>query len=104
LPDPPPTLTYSLSLHDALPILALREPAPYFLMLCAAVWITPRHAIERARRRGRESSWTERGNIVTSGPFLLKEFRPNERTVVSRSEEHTSDSSHDQISYAVFCL
>src|SRR2546421_1150949 len=22
----------------------------------------------------------------------------------SRSEEHTSDSSHDQISYAVFCL
>src|SRR5206468_12746762 len=24
--------------------------------------------------------------------------------VVTRSEEHTSNSSHDQISYAVFCL
>src|SRR5206468_8699872 len=26
------------------------------------------------------------------------------RDAILRSEEHTSDSSHDQISYAVFCL
>src|SRR5206468_5433927 len=29
-------------------------------------------------------------------------FSPSARTF--RSEEHTSESSHDQISYAVFCL
>jgi ABC-type oligopeptide transport system substrate-binding subunit len=70
----------------------LREPAPYFLMLCSRAWITPRHVIEQARLRGNEASWTEIGNIATSGPFVLKEFRAKERTVVSRNANYFDTS------------
>ena len=66
----------------------LRAPAPHFLLLCSSVLFTaplPRHAIEAARKRGRESSWVEPANIVTSGPFLLTESRSRERTVVSKN-------------------
>jgi len=48
----------------------------------------PRHAIEAARDRGREASWTEPGQIVTSGPFVLKESRPRERMVVSKNPSY----------------
>src|SRR5690348_17747988 len=40
-----------------------------------------------------------------SKPQLLARFRPAwPRTSRSRSEEHTLNSSHPSISYAVFCL
>ena len=73
-------LTFQVDLH---------APAPNFLMLCCS-WMTlplPRHAIEAARRRGREASWTEPGRMVTSGPFVLKESRPRERIVSSEEPE-----------------
>ena len=66
----------------------LEAPAAHLLMLCFITSILPRHAIEAARRRGREESWTEPGHIVTSGPFLLKESRPRERTVVVRNPNY----------------
>jgi len=47
----------------------LNAPAPYLPMLCCSAYLTPSHAIEEARRRGREASWTDAGRIVTSGPF-----------------------------------
>ena len=58
---------------------------------CAAPGMTlplPRHAIEAARRRGREASWTEPGRMVTSGPFVLKESRPRERIVIARNPNY----------------
>lgn len=65
----------------------LRSPAPYFLLLCCSFLTLPlpRHAIEDARRRGRESLWVQPGNIVTSGPFLLEQSRARDRTVVSKN-------------------
>ena len=65
----------------------LRAPAPDFLALCCTETTVPvpRHAIEHARGRGRESSWTKPGEMVTSGPFLLKEYRARERTLVARN-------------------
>ena len=65
----------------------LHTPAPYFLMLCGS-YLTlplPRHAIEAARARGREESWVEPGHIATSGPFLMVESHPRERTVVAKN-------------------
>jgi ABC-type oligopeptide transport system substrate-binding subunit len=55
----------------------LRSPTPFFLPLitqypCSPV---PRHAIEAARWRGNESSWTEPEHIAVSGPFLLRNCR-----------------------------
>jgi ABC-type oligopeptide transport system substrate-binding subunit len=65
----------------------LRAPTTFFLQLTsksifAAV---PRHAIEAAKRRGAESSWTEPPHIVTSGPFTLQEHRPYDRVVVAKN-------------------
>src|SRR5688572_31593948 len=82
--DTAPTEIYTLSLHDALPI-SHRGPGG------------------RARR-GRA-----RGPCAGA----VRPRRPQDRApaprraaagAARRSEEHTSDSSHSQISYAVFCL
>jgi oligopeptide transport system substrate-binding protein len=48
----------------------------------------PRHAIEAARHRGHEASWTEPDRMVTSGPFVLKESRPHERTVLAKNPNY----------------
>src|SRR5688572_31779714 len=69
-----PTEIYTLSLHDALPISSQR----------------------RSRRRSRPT--TSRSSCSA----WRGAARPD--TIRERSEEHTSNSSHSQISYAVFCL
>jgi oligopeptide transport system substrate-binding protein len=65
----------------------LRAPAPFFLkLLCTSVFAAvPRQAIELARQRGLESSWTHPGNMVTSGSFRLREWRPYDRLVIQKS-------------------
>jgi ABC-type oligopeptide transport system substrate-binding subunit len=45
----------------------------------------PRWAVEAAKQRGRESSWTEPEHIVTNGGFLLRQRRPYEKIVVVRN-------------------
>ena len=74
-------LTFQVDLH---------APAPNFLLLCCS-WLTlplPRHAIEAARGRGREAAWTEPGQMLTSGPFVLKESRPHERIVIAKNPNY----------------
>src|SRR3712207_7694341 len=91
--DTATTEIYTLSLHDALPISspdgssqALSLPLP----ICeGGSWYRAPDlpSCTRKRSRGPESSFrcrTSRGR--------------------GRSEEHTSNSSHANISYAVFCL
>src|SRR5206468_7394227 len=74
LNDPATTEIYTLSLHDALPICNNRGKC---------VRGSPGSKSNRTKKR------LER---VVATPLR------------SRSEEHTSELSHDQISYAVFCL
>jgi oligopeptide transport system substrate-binding protein len=65
----------------------LHSVAPYFPLVCAS-YLTlplPRHAIDAAKARSREESWVEPGHIATSGPFLLVESHPRERTVVAKN-------------------
>src|SRR2546430_12506439 len=74
--DTATTEIYTLSLHDALPI---------FVMLALPTTAGVLLSLSRA-------SWLG----LAAGLLLIG--------AVCRSEEHTSDSSHSQISYAVFCL
>src|SRR5438477_3480106 len=74
--DTATTEIYTLSLHDALPISSW------------ASWRSPSRSSARRSRRWRSTR---------CGPCCW-------RCAGSRSEEHTSDSSHMSISYAVFCL
>src|SRR5688572_30985680 len=72
--DTATTEIYTLSLHDALPI-----------------WRAPTETSSSRRARSRTLS---RAETRTRPPSTER----------SRSEEHTSEPSHSQISYAVFCL
>jgi oligopeptide transport system substrate-binding protein len=65
----------------------LETPTPFFLALVGnpALAATPRRAIEAAKRRGSEAEWTLPSNIVTSGPFVLRDWRSNERVVLIKN-------------------
>jgi len=68
----------------------LRAPTAFFLRLlsCPTYFPVPRQAIEAAKRRGRESSWTEPGSIVTSGAFTLRTHRSRDRIVLTRNPRY----------------
>jgi oligopeptide transport system substrate-binding protein len=55
----------------------LRSPTPFFLHLITQYIFSPvpSHAVEATRQPGNESSWTQPGKMISSGPFLLKEWR-----------------------------
>ena len=68
----------------------LNTPTPFFLALQSQRMFraVPRHVIEEAAVRGRETSWSEPGRIVTSGPFTLREWRPYEQLVVVKNPRY----------------
>jgi len=68
----------------------LNSPTSFFLkMLWMPVFAAvPRQAIEAARKRGLESSWTEPGNMITSGPFTLRERRPYDKVVIAKNPNY----------------
>ena len=65
----------------------LISPTPFFLQLITVYWFSavPRQAIEAARQRGNESSWTEPKHMVVCGPFGLREWRRYESITVIRN-------------------
>src|SRR5207249_7331831 len=96
------TLFYTLSLHDALPIL---DPVAHRQI--GTLQAFPAAHVDGARVR-----WSDRDRADGAGGLVVEQRRPAapvvpaapHAAVVHRSEEHTSDSSHVSISYAVFCL
>src|SRR5205085_12168822 len=90
--DPPPTDIYTLSLHDALPIFPCEENlAEVALVLEDDVDDGMSGVRQLAQTRGL-------GHCVCRAA----QSHADEETI--RSEEHTSELHHSQISYAVFCL
>src|SRR5688572_31352896 len=84
--DTSTTEIYTLSLHDALPIYAVRLCQTLALLKCTGMGVAA--AMTASLSAASSMSWEMRRPGADAG----------------RSEEHTSDSSHSQISYAVFCL
>ena len=68
----------------------LQAPTLFFLELISNRIFAPvpRRAIEVARRRGQESSWTEPQHIVTSGAFTLQQHRPYDRVVLRKNPHY----------------
>src|SRR5207244_5091416 len=94
---PPPPLS-TLSLHDALPISLL--PGPLRNGLQPARHLSRRRGLCGSERR--PSAAMADDDRVSRGRRVRVD-RPLGAGRV-RSEEHTSESSHQIISYAVFCL
>src|SRR5204863_9391938 len=88
LSAPPPPEISTLSLHDALPI--WNSPAPD--VAARPIW----------DRRSGAGGVRVRRHLVYGRPDLLANLAA--RADRLRSEEHTSEPSHVEISYAVFCL
>src|SRR2546430_11895734 len=90
--DTATTEIYTLSLHDALPFFFNDSPTTkiYPLSLHDALPICCQPSRCRRPRQ--------------PGDLKSDELACREHPTQFRSEEHTSNSSHSQISYAVFCL
>src|SRR5699024_11862908 len=90
-----------LHLHDALPIYSISENLA--LIKSRENLITMAGAAEGGRRPVAEIN-----SDIAAIDRLLKENKEKIASAAGRwrrrSEEHTSEPSHDSISYAVFCL
>jgi oligopeptide transport system substrate-binding protein len=71
----------------------LRSPTPFFLQLITQYIFNPvpRHIVEAARVAGNESSWTDPGRMVSSGPFVLKTYRRYEEITAVRNPLYYDD-------------
>jgi oligopeptide transport system substrate-binding protein len=71
-------------------IVDLEEPAPYLLSLLSLSVFSavPSLVVEKARRMGHEERWVKPEFIVTSGPFVLAEWRPYNSIRVRRSRTY----------------
>ncbi|MBI3886775.1 MAG: peptide ABC transporter substrate-binding protein [Opitutae bacterium] len=69
-------------------VATLTHPAPYFLqILLNSPWrpVNVRRIAEFGNAYQRGTPWTRVGRIVTSGPFVLKEWTPHQRLVAEKS-------------------
>src|SRR5206468_12605803 len=101
---PPPTVSYTLSLHDALPILhvltsVLAVYTHFFAgFLVMAQWLSLKLLPPTEVAPSFKKSW--RQFAISVAPLII--FVAT--TGVGDRKSTRLNSSHDQISYAVFCL
>jgi len=71
---------------------ALKKPTPYLLKLIAShyAWnVVPIKVIEKfGPIDQRRSDWTKATNLVSNGPFKLKEWLPSQKIVVTRNPNY----------------
>jgi len=70
-------------------VVTLKQPTPFLLKMIACMYVWDAVPVKTIARFGpveqKGSHWTRAGNLVGSGPFLLKEWTPNKRIVVARN-------------------
>jgi ABC-type oligopeptide transport system substrate-binding subunit/class 3 adenylate cyclase len=88
------------ALDDVTLELALNEPTGYFMHLLAynASYPIPKHIVEVYG-----DEWTEVGNIVTNGPFMLQAFKWNDRLTMVRNP-HYHGQYQGNVECIEFCL
>src|SRR5690606_40279856 len=101
LPPPPPTTVYTLTLHDALPILWIQERHAAAQQPLRFLWRQDRghqaHPLPPGRARAALSARGLQPDVVRG--FAGDHGRPHRDRKSTRL-----NSSHVKISYAVFCL
>ncbi len=73
-------------------LVTLENPTPFLLKIMASHyswWPVPVRVISRhGPVDQRRTAWTRAGNLVGSGPFILKEWLPHRRIVVARNPHY----------------
>jgi oligopeptide transport system substrate-binding protein len=93
-----PTALGVRAIDDSTLEVTLRSPTAYFLSLMAAPKFLPVHP-PSVERLGRE--YSRAGNLVSNGPFMLKEWTPQSRVVAVRNP-HFHDAAAvklDEVDY-----
>src|SRR5206468_6032833 len=97
--DPPPTGTYTLSLHDALPIYACESRSDETLWIIMAASEQQAPVGEKGVRAAVD---IDEGVVGLHQDGLRQGGVPH--PLLGDRKSTRLNSSHDQISYAVFCL
>src|SRR6185295_5984865 len=78
-------------------------PMPYVLgaLTHYSFGVVPMHVINKLKAEGKEKEWTLPANIVTDGPYTLKEWKPQEQIVVEKSATYwdAANVKVDKITY-----
>ncbi len=78
-------------------VLTLERPTPYLPALVSLPAWFPVNISSLAAHGGldrRDGNWTRPGNLVSNGAFLLSEWTPNARIVLTRNPHHRESSSN----------
>ena len=78
--------------------IALERPAPYFISQLAHMTAKPLH---RKSIEAFESDFVRPAHMVTNGPFMLKEFTPNDRLVLVKNPYYY-DAAHVALDAEIF--
>ncbi|MBL9206208.1 MAG: peptide ABC transporter substrate-binding protein [Opitutaceae bacterium] len=74
---------------DRTVILTLDRPASFFLSALTLFFPVPKSVVERfAPMDQRQNAWIRPGNLVSNGPFRLKEWRPHQDVVIERNPHY----------------
>lgn len=75
----------------------LKNPTPFLLKIIASHYAWYAVPIKTIAKFGavdqRRSNWTKAGNLISNGPFFLKEWLPNQRIVLARNPNYW-DAAH----------
>ena len=70
----------------------LRSPTPYLMKIIASHYAWTPVPVKVIAKFGpidqKRTAWTRAGNLVASGPFMLKEWSPNQRVVTVRNPHY----------------
>lgn len=77
---------------DRTVVITLKHPTPFLLNVIAShiTWnVVPVKVIAKyGPIDQRRTPWTRAGNLVGNGPFMLKEWRPNQKLVIARNPHY----------------
>lgn len=64
-------------------VVNLKGPTPFFLQLCAfrTLYPVPQHVVEKHK----DQEWTKEGNMVSNGPFKMKEWKINKHVIAEKN-------------------
>lgn len=70
----------------------LRNPTPYLMKIIASHYAWTPVPVNVLKKFGeldqKRTAWTRPGNIITSGPFMLKEWSPHQRIIAVRNPHY----------------
>jgi oligopeptide transport system substrate-binding protein len=92
------------AVDDATLVITLERPTPYLPALAAHTTWMPVHraTIEKfGRSDDRTTRWTRPENFVGNGPFVLTEWTPNARIVVTKNPKYWN-GAHNELNRVIF--